>query len=153
MLKLWCILSVLASLFLFFGSPRSDTLIIVLSQTKMGNGLYNSRCDSFHLCDLLSDIGQTRKNPFKNQVSGNNDPATRLIERNDLKKIIINIFFYRVVYCNQPKNKKKKITRHVRVNQILTGTRKHCKTVWKNKNIKNKNIKLMKRSNCHTLIY
>lgn len=35
------------------GSPRTDTLIIVLSETKEGNGLHE--CVSFHVCDLLPD--------------------------------------------------------------------------------------------------
>lgn len=46
-----------AVMFLSPGFPRADTLITVLSRTKIGNRLHNNRCVSFHSCDLLPDIG------------------------------------------------------------------------------------------------
>lgn len=64
------------SSFLSLGSPGTDTLIIVLSETKLGNRSHNSRCVSFHGCDLLPDIGQSEKRS-RIQVSGDNDPEKR----------------------------------------------------------------------------
>lgn len=64
----------LSPLVLSPGSLRTDTLIIVLSETKVGNRLHNNRCVSFHSCDLLPDIGQVSEKPVKIQVSRDNDP-------------------------------------------------------------------------------
>lgn len=58
------------------GSPRTDTLIIVLSGTKMGNRLDNNRCVSFHIGDLLPDS----EKPCRIQVSKDDDPQKRLSE-------------------------------------------------------------------------
>lgn len=63
--------------FLSPSSPRTDTLIIVLSETKMGNRLHKSRWVSFHGRDLLPDIGREREKPVRNQVSGDRDPERR----------------------------------------------------------------------------
>lgn len=62
--------------FLSLGSPGTDTLISVLSETKLGNRSHNNRCVSFHGCDLLPDIGQSEK-PSRIQVRGDNDPEKR----------------------------------------------------------------------------
>lgn len=76
----WCTRSILSPLFLSSGSPGTDTLIIVLSGTKMGNQLHNNnRCVSFHGCDLLPGVGQNEK-PGRIQVSRDNDPERRLSE-------------------------------------------------------------------------
>lgn len=53
----WCIRSILSPLFLSLSSSGTDTLIIVLSETKIGNRSHNNRCVGFHGHDLLSDIG------------------------------------------------------------------------------------------------
>ena len=65
--------------FCHLASPGTDTLIIVLSGTKMGNRSHNNRCVSFHGCDLLPDIGRSEK-PGRIQVSGENDSEKGLSE-------------------------------------------------------------------------
>lgn len=57
----------------------TDTLIIVFSKTKKGNGLH--KCVSFHVCDLLPDIRQMSGKPIRIQVSQDNDPRKRLNQR------------------------------------------------------------------------
>lgn len=66
-------LNSVSSVFFSLGSPRTDTLIIVLSGTKIGNRSHNNSCVSFHGCDLLPDIGQSEK-PSRIQVSRDNHP-------------------------------------------------------------------------------
>lgn len=53
--------SVVSPLFLSLASPGTDTLIIVLSETKLGSKSHNNRCVSFHGRDLLPDTGQNEK--------------------------------------------------------------------------------------------
>lgn len=55
--RLWCIDSSLASLFVCLASMEIDTLIIILSETKIGNRSHNNRCVHCHGCDLLCDVG------------------------------------------------------------------------------------------------
>lgn len=60
-------------LFLSLASPGTDTLIIVLSETKISRGSHNNRCVSSHGCDLLPDKGQSVK-PGRIRVSEDSDP-------------------------------------------------------------------------------
>lgn len=82
-LKLWgCVWSIRSLLVpvLSPGSPRTDTLIIVLSWTKIGNRSDNNRCVSFHIGDLLPDMALSVK-PCRIQVSKDDDPEKRLREQ------------------------------------------------------------------------
>lgn len=49
--------SILSPLFLSLASPGTDTLIILLSKTKMGNMSNNIRYVNLNGKDLLSDFG------------------------------------------------------------------------------------------------
>lgn len=55
--RLWCIDSVLTPLFVWLASMEIDTLIIVLSETKIFNRSHNNRCVHCHGCDLLCAVG------------------------------------------------------------------------------------------------
>lgn len=55
--RLWCIDSVLAPLFVWLASMETDTLITILSETKIGNRSHNNRCVNFHGPDPQYALG------------------------------------------------------------------------------------------------
>lgn len=101
MLKLWgcdaqfCLLS-----FLSLASLGTDTLIIVLSETKIGSRSHSNRCVSFRGCDLLPDIGQSER-PGRNQVSGDNDPKKRVSDWLCERVMGLNCFCVTLCYSNK----------------------------------------------------
>lgn len=55
--RLWCIDSVLTPVFVWLASMETDTLISILSETKIGNRSHNNRCVTFMTvtCCVLLD--------------------------------------------------------------------------------------------------